>query len=205
MIVSLPLKLIDHYTKSKNSLGFANRSKKPISYFVPVNVEWRRNKCKEILNLCGIHTPLKYSNNSKFPIENCMVEEKVSIIPDGNCLFRSLENNHETVRRKLLMFMSTSSLCEKYVLVKNNQKVDEHISKSNLSKLSVWGGDVELFCAAIWLKIDVLVLKEEEWQKFSLMGFNPKRGKNISSSSNIYLENKYQHYEPIISVICKST
>ena len=46
-----------------------------------------------------------------------MVEEKVSIIPDGNCLFRSLswwvsgdENNHETVRRKLLMFISAKSM-----------------------------------------------------------------------------------------------
>ena len=69
--------------------------------------------------------------------------------------------------------------------------------------LKVWGSDVELFSAAIWLQNDIYVLKDEEWLKFSFMGFNPKKGKNRSSSFNIYLENRFNHYEPIVSVISK--
>ena len=42
---------------------------------------------------------------------------------------------------------------------------------------TVWGTDVELFCAAIWLKTDIYVLKDDEWQRFSHKGFNSKRGR----------------------------
>ena len=52
---------------------------------------------------------------------------------------------------------------------------------------------VELFCAAIWLEVDIYVLLDQTWQKFSFMGFNPKRGRNVSSPNSIYLENRFDH------------
>ena len=51
--------------------------------------------------------------------------------------------------------MATSQLSEKYVVVKYNQKVEEYISNKNMAMPTVWGTDVELFCAAIWLKTDI--------------------------------------------------
>ena len=40
---------------------------------------------------------------------------------------------------------------------------------------------VELFCAAIWLEVDIYVLLDQTWQKFSFMGFNPKRGRKFQA------------------------
>ena len=85
-------------------------------------------------------------------------------------------------------------------MMKHNQDIDEYISERKISMLRVWGSDVELFCAAIWLEVDIYVLLDQTWQKFSFMGFNPKRGRNVSSPNSIYLENRFDHYEPVVSV-----
>ena len=69
---------------------------------------------------------------------------------------------HLLVRQKLLNFMATSHLSEKYVVVKYNQKVEEYIANKNMAMPTVWCTDVELFCAAIWLKTDKYVLKDDE-------------------------------------------
>ena len=65
------------------------------------------------------------------------------------------------------------------------------------------GSDVEIVSSAIWFETEIYVLNESEWQKFSHKGFNPKRGKNISSPLNIYLHNDCSHYEQIVSVISR--
>ena len=62
------------------------------------------------------------------------------------------------------------------------------------------GQHVELFCAAIWIEVDIYVLIDQTWQKFNFMGSSPKRGKKVSSPNNIYLENRLDHYEPVVSV-----
>ena len=69
---------------------------------------------------------------------------------------------------------------------------------------TVWGTDVELFCAVNWLQTDICVLKDDKWHRSFHKGFNSKRGKNTLSLLNLYLENSCCHYEPIISVIPKS-
>ena len=69
-----------------------------------------------------------------------VVKDKVSVIPDGSCLFRALgwwltgnEDMHLLVRQKLLNFMAISQLSEKYVVVKYNQKVEEYIANKNMA------------------------------------------------------------------------
>ena len=116
----------------------------------------------------------KNSTTGKHCLESCIVSEKISIIPDGNCLFKALswwmtgnENMHGQIRSKLITFMSLPRY------VKNMMKHDQDIDMK-ISMLRVWGSDVELFCATIWLEVDMYVLLDQTWQKFSFMGFNPK-------------------------------
>ena len=85
--------------------------------------------------------------------------------------------------------MSTASLCKKYVMMKHSQDIDEYISERKISMLIVWGSDVELFCPSVWLEVDNYVLFDQTWQKLSFIGFNPKRGRKVSSPNSIYLEN----------------
>ena len=194
---------IAYRTRSSNSSNY---------YFLPVDNEWRTLKCKILLDFQKLPT---FSSvgiiPQKFMLDDCIPEEKISIIIDGNCLFRALawwlsanEDIHEIVRKKLLVFMSTSSLCGKYVEIKHDQKMSEYFSKTNMSATTVWGSDVDLFSSAIWLETDIFVFKDKEWEKFSHKGFNPKRGKNVSSSLNIHLHNDCYHYEPIVSVTAKN-
>ena len=95
--------------------------KKSKLYFLPVNKEWRIGKWENILNyLAKIPKgPFKDSTTGKHCLESCIVSEKISIIPDGNCLFRALswwitgdENMHGQIRSELITFMSTASLCK---------------------------------------------------------------------------------------------
>ena len=96
-------------------------------------------------------------------------------------------------------FMSTASLCKKYVKMKQSKNIEKYISERNINAESM-GQRCRIICAAIWLEVDIYVLIDQTWQKFYFMGFNPKRGKNVSSPNNIYLENRLDHYETVVSV-----
>ena len=99
--------------------------------------------------------------------------------------------------------MKTSSPCEKYVKNKTNQTIQKYVTQNNTMMSTVWGSDVELLSIAIWLQTDVFVYINGSWNKYSFKGFNPEKGRNISSNQAIYLGNEAAHYEPIITVIRK--
>ena len=99
--------------------------------------------------------------------------------------------------------MRESLVCQQYVKNKSNKNIEEYILEKNIMSSTVWGGDVEIFSAAIWLETDIFTFIDDTWNKFSYKGFNPKKGRNIPSKFGIYIENSCLHYEPIVSVIRK--
>ena len=149
-------------------------------------------------------------NNTYRNLKDCVPKKKVSIYPDGNCLYRALswwvterEDYHECIRAKLVKFMRESLVCQQYVKNKSNKNIEEYIREKNIMSSTVWGGDVEIFSTAIWLETDIFTFIDDTWNKFSYKGFNPKKGRNIPSKFGIYIENSCFHYEPIVSVIRK--
>ena len=66
--------------------------KKSKLYFLPVYEEWRIVKYEKILDhLAKVPKgQFKDSTTRKYCLESCTVNEKISIIPDGNFLFRAL-------------------------------------------------------------------------------------------------------------------
>ena len=179
--------------------------------FKPITFRWRQRINQEILCLkIKLEDPTEFSKTTYLKLNNCIPKKKVSIIPDGNCLYRAIswwltcvEDSHGLIRTKLVEFMKTSSPCEKYVKNKTNQTIQEYVTQNNTMMSTVWGSDVELFSIAIWLQTDVFVYINGSWNKYSFKGFNPKKGRNISSNQAIYLGNEAAHYEPIITVIRK--
>ena len=124
--------------------------------YQPVNSKWRAMKCKEVLDN-QVNFPLHIDINdidSRFDLRKSIVKCKIPIIPDGNCLFRALswwlsgnEDIHQLVRQKLINFMR-SPLSERYIVVKTDQKVEKYPTQKKMEMPTIWGGDVELFCAA---------------------------------------------------------
>ena len=98
-------------------------------------------------------------------LKKCIAKNKVTILPDGNCIFGALswwltekEDFHGLVRIKLVEFMRKSALCERYVRNKSEQSIEDYIIKTNMTAPTVWGSDVELFSASIWLETEIFVL-----------------------------------------------
>ena len=140
----------------------------------------------------------------------CVPKKKITIYPDGNCLYRALswwvterKDYHEYIRAKIVEFMRESLACQKKVKNKSNKNIEEYIRQNNIMSSTVWGTDVEIFSAAIWLETDIFILIDDTCNIFSHKGFHPKKGRNIPSKLGIYIENSCLHYEPIASVIRK--
>ena len=91
--------------------------KKSKVYFLSVNKMWRIGKCEKIFDYLPKISEGRFKDSTigRYCLESCIVNEKISIIPDGNCLFRALgwwitgdENMHEQFRSKLITFISTN-------------------------------------------------------------------------------------------------
>ena len=121
-------------------------------FFKPVTEEWRRKAIQEILNI-KIHMerttfiPINTYRNLK----SCVHKKKISIYPDGNCLYRALswwvterKDYHECIRAKIVEFMRESLTCQQYVKTKSNKNIDEYIRQNNIMSSTVWGSDVEI-------------------------------------------------------------
>ena len=179
--------------------------------FRPITIKWRHKINQDILLLkLDFEHPSEFTKTTYIKLRNCILKKTISIIPDGNCLYRSIswwltckEDFHGFIRTKLVDYMESSSPSKQYIKNKTNESIEEYLARNNTIMSTVWGGDVELFSMAIWLQTDVYVYINDGWDKFSFKGFNPKVGRNIASSQAIYLRNEASHYEPIVSVVRK--
>ena len=190
---------------SRNDPGFSE------DLFKPITFKWRQRTNQEILLLTvELEDPPEFTKATYIKLKNSISKKKISIIPDGNCLYKAIswwlagkEDFHVLIRTKLVQFMESSSPCKQYVNNKTNQSMEEYLTQNNKKMSTVWGSDVELFSMAIFLQTDVFVYINDTWNKFYFKGFNPKVGRNISSNQAIYLGNEASHYEPITVVMRK--
>ena len=96
-----------------------------------------------------------------------------------------IKQSIEGVKPKIVEFMRESLTCQQYVKTKSNKNIDGYIRQNNMSS-TVWGSDVEIFSAAIWLETDIFIFIDDIWNIFSHKGFRPKKGRNIPTKLGIY-------------------
>ena len=70
--------------------------------------------------------------------------------------------------------MRESLTSQQYVKNKSNMNIEEIIRENNIMSFTVWGSDVEIFSAAIWLETDIFIFIDNTWNKFSHKGLNQK-------------------------------
>ena len=128
--------------------------------------------------------PSEFTKTTYIKLRNCIPKKTISIIPDGNCLYRSIswwltckEDFHGFIRTKLVDYMESSSPSKQYIKNKTNESIEEYLARNNTIMSTVWGGDVELFSMAIWLQTDVYVYVAVR------MRFQSKR---VSTSRNAF-------------------
>ena len=63
--------------------------------------------------------------------------------------------------------MRESLTCQQYVKTKSNKNIEEYTRQNNIMSSTVWGSDVEIFSAAIWLETDIFIFIDDTWNIFS--------------------------------------
>ena len=153
--------------------------------FRPITIKWRHKINQDILLLkLDFEHPSEFTKTTYIKLRNCIPKKTISIIPDGNCLYRSIswwltckEDFHGFIRTKLVDYMESSSPSKQYIKNKTNESIEEYLARNNTIMSTVWGGDVELFSMAIWLQTDVYVYVAVR------MRFQSKR---VSTSRNAF-------------------
>ena len=98
-------------------------------FFKPIKRVWRKKVAQEKLHLkIKFDHSMCIESNTYMKLKKCIAKNKVTILPDGNCLFRALswwltekEDFHGLVRIKLVEFMRKSALCERYVRISRSK------------------------------------------------------------------------------------
>ena len=129
---------------------------------------------------------------------------------DGNCFFRALsaeitnsQDHHTLIKNALVTFMTsedTSHIFSNYC----GQDIKVHVANSQMSRLGIWGTDVEISAADTFLQTDVFVhiqvnptmskwLRYQPLTKISLS----KYWKIQNKDEAIYLRNACSHFEVV--------
>ena len=153
---------------------------KDFDFSLPPTPEWREEAIKCIEKFSGrTISPVVAESNVIIPCEEILPHSLDKILGDGNCLFRALakeitgsQKHHFEVRLAFVNFIQ----CDKQpptfsqYVVKDFHKQSEltnpslcqaackeYIEHSKMSKLHVWGSDIEIRAAATMLQVDVAV------------------------------------------------
>ena len=100
--------------------------------FKPITFKWRQRINQDILLLkTKLEDPPEIVKTAYIKLRNCSPKKKVSIIPDGNCLYRAFswwltdtQDFHGLIRNKPVQFIESSPQCKKYVDNKTNQSME---------------------------------------------------------------------------------
>lgn len=165
--------------------------------FHPVDSEWQTDKASSLkLSITKI-TETKATD--KTSLTNPL--QVIDTVGDGNCFFRAIsivltgtEENHMLVRKQLINFMTINQVVKDFVA----EDIANYVNRTKMDENKTWATDVEIFAMAIYLKTDIVVFSQGNWQRFSKTGFL----KDINfDSKNIYLENvNRNHYTVVQSV-----
>ncbi|XP_062576087.1 uncharacterized protein LOC134237971 [Saccostrea cucullata] len=164
--------------------------------FNPVSKEWQEDTCNELgISLIEradhIHEPNSYLGEPS----TC-----IRIKGDGNCLFRSLafsvsgnEELHMYFRTLLTSFISRS----KDPIVRD-ETPDCYLKRTRMRENHVWGTDIELYFAAMFLNCSIFVFSKHG-KGYDWLEFKPSNSK--STDFAIYLHHKNgDHYDVVTSV-----
>ena len=99
--------------------------------------------------------------------------------------------------------------CSNYCSARNNlvsearcNSIEEYLKITKMDKSGSWGTDKEIFLAALILKTDVFVYKDDDqcWMKFSGYGFTGKNSRPELTEDRVYLRLYLDHFQPVTKV-----
>ena len=177
----------------------------PITEFSPIDKKWQTAKCSELKLKFNATIPSKPQNMSIFSPP----EQKVDVIPDGNCFFRSIcywltgdiaMKEHQKIRSAVVSFMREKWCKQGKRIVGRNY--DDYLQNARMEEEGTWATENEIFATADLLGTTIMVFTEG-MTKYKWVTHNPStlKGKGCSEQK-IYLINECKHYQPVIG-ICK--
>ena len=193
--------------------------------FQPLSYQGQNRLCEDLqLHLVDCPNFVK----GTIPINSNLKEyvpSKLFEIPgDGNCLFASLSywmtgsiDSVSLVRFKVVenMLGKLKEVCNKFIMNKfpkcasNYRNVADYVVKSNMKRNYTWGGDVEMFAAALLMRTDIWIYSSDmgnKWMIFSGRGSKLIDALELTPANDtgsIYLNHNGQHYEPVLQVDLK--
>lgn len=123
---------------------------------------------------------------------------------DGNCYFRAIcyiltgsEKDHSLLREKVIHHMRTSLSTE----LRNylNHNVNNYLDTSCMSQDSVWATDAEIMATANLLSCDIVV-HTKVGDSMDWLTYTASFHLHATSETALYLENKLDHFDVVLSV-----
>lgn len=174
--------------------------------FSPTDLNWQCDMC----NKFGLAV-LKEINPDQSGVPLAPPAHIRQTSSDGNCFFRCLsyaltgrEKEHAKIRKLVTDYMKQiEPQLEKHL--GHNMTVEKYLRETEMSELSVWSTDVEIFVSSALLNTDIYVYsyyshRKWKWVKFPAKQLQPPGGGEINKKA-IYLKNTCQlHYDVVTGV-----
>ena len=178
--------------------------------FHSVNAQWQRNACT-LLGVTYEKSNGVRAGNFNMPLTPPDMGKLKKILPDGNCMFRSLsyivtgsEDHYQTVRAKIVEHSKEApSRLLGHIKGKDEYKtcktVSDYIKKSGMNKDCVWGSDIELLSFAHLTKTCVYSYTAENG-KWNMYGpHNVDRRMRVQNGEQaLYLLHRGGHYDVVL-------
>lgn len=172
--------------------------------FHSVDDHWQRNICLKL----GLTftSPNGVSRGSPdMPLTRPDMRKTKRVLPDGNCMFRSLsrvvtgsQTQHKEIRSVILKHMQDiAPLMLGHIEGRNSyNSVDEYIEKSKMENDMTWGTDLELLCFAHLTNTCVFTycVESSNWARYGPHNVDRSLPVDLSVQS-IYLCHPPGHYD----------
>lgn len=169
--------------------------------FKPVESNWRQQQMMNLNISAHIIDQLAHGEWTPVPLTPPVACR--AIIPDDNCLFRSLsysitgtESHHQCIRSAICEFMKGNPQEISAILPPiAGKNVNTYLELSHMETLATWGTEVELLAAAVLLQTNIYIYTQTgghwKWNRYS---------PNYNVNHGIYMYHKNgNHFDVVVA------